>query len=106
VTVQQMCRILALLPQFAHRPALDAPDRRVGGAQQERVADAHADKPLTDDARLKRLDIDGDVRQLRNAGQHSTAAGRGSTPPPETRRKRLCMGLFHRNGSRPSADRP
>jgi hypothetical protein len=67
--------------------ALDAPtrgaaDRRLYAAQQEGVSDAQVLQGLTDHARLQRLDIDRDVRQLGHGGAKlgmSQATGSRST---------------------------
>jgi hypothetical protein len=65
---------LAEPPQLVDLLALDASDRRVGGAQQERMADPHARQLPAEDARLQGLDIDRDVRQFGHAGQHAITA--------------------------------
>ncbi len=60
---------LADAPQFAHRTALRTGERRLHCAQQERARNAHLLQLLSQDARLERADISGDVRQLRHDHQ-------------------------------------
>jgi hypothetical protein len=48
------------------RAAFDLGQRRVGRAQQKHARETHAFERLTDDPRLERVDVGGDVRKLRH----------------------------------------
>ena len=61
-------------PQLPHRTPLRTRERWLHRPQQKWARDAHLLQLLSDDARLKRTDIGGDIRQLRHGiSLHGTA---------------------------------
>ena len=68
---------LAQSPQATHGLAADGGEGRVDGAQHEGAGEPDALEPGAEDARPQRLDVDGDVRELR----HPAVDASGPPPP-------------------------
>jgi hypothetical protein len=66
ITFQADCDSFANSPQSAHDTTLNIRNRRFCRAQQKWARYSHMFQRLAQDARFKRADVSGDIRQFRH----------------------------------------